>query len=487
MFVLFNGSCCMAAKMIRFCFILSLLLFSNIQLFSKESASRNSLLDRANENYSLVFTDPEKAFQNASVIIIEAQKENNHEAELCAILTQSVYYESKNDFQKLMNSARLLFLKAESYQSPVYQTYAKIDLFNAYAFNGLYENAIEELKQGERIINKINKNDLITTLTRVNLYVAFSNYYLLQKDYENQLKYVRKSAQEYEKLSDGKYRERFRYIDYSNRSKVFIDLRNIDSAEYYAKLSLSKENNFGRDDIQFSNFLVLGRVSRERARYEEAVFYFKEAEKIKGYKNHLNLLTLYDGIIQSYKMLNDTEACRVYEGKRDSFKLSVSENQNKSLHNILDEKSDNTGYQFYLVIFFLLALLVAFVFLYIRRNKILTHQEKNSDEYLKKHPVIKSGEDYSELIGMLKNNDQAFITYFNEVFPDFIPKLLKINPQLIQSDLDFCALLKLKIPTGDIARYKFITIKSVQNKKYYIRKKLNIPKGVDIYNWFSSL
>jgi len=73
------------------------------------------------------------------------------------------------------------------------------------------------------------------------------------------------------------------------------------------------------------------------------------------------------------------------------------------------------------------------------------------------------------------------------VFPDFTPKLIKTNPNLNQSDIEFCALLKLKIPTSDIARYKFITIKSVQNKKYLIRKKLDIPKGVDIYNWFSLL
>lgn len=474
-------------KMIRFCFLLILLLFNNLFLFSKESSVTDDLLNRANENYSLVFTSPEEAFQKSSVILREAQRLNNHEAELCAISTQCVYYESKNDFEKLMSSAKLLFKKAEAYQSPVYQTYAKIDLFNAYAFNGLYAKALEELKQGDKIINRIDKNDLITTLTRVNLYVAFSNYYLLQKDYENQLSYLEASALEYEKLTDRQHKERFRYIDYSNRSKVFIDLKEIDSAEYYAVLSLSKENQYGRDDIQFSNFLVLGRVSVERAQYVKAVSFFKEAENVKGYKNHLNLLILYDNIIQSYKMLNETEEVKEYEVKRDSLKLRVSENQNKSLHNLLKEKGEDTKNRFYFVIFILLVLLAVFMFLYIRKNKILTKQEESSDEYLKENPVIKTGEDYSKLMEMVKKNDPAFITYFNEVFPHFTPKLLKINPDLIQSDVDFCALLKLKISTGDIARYKFITIKSVQNKKYNIRKKLNIPTGVDIYNWFSFL
>lgn len=473
--------------MIRFFLILPLLLIHSVLLFPRDSNSKDDLLNRANKNYSQVFTSPEEAFQEASIILKEAQKVNNHEAELCAISTQCVYYESKNDFEKLMNTAKLLFQKAESYQSPVYQTYAKIDLFNAYAFNGLYNQAFEELEQGEKIINRETKNDLITTLTRINLNVAFSNYYLLQKDYVNQLRRLKMSAIEYEKLTDTKHKERLRYIDYSNRSKVFIDLGKIDSADYYARLSLSKEKNFGRDDIQFSNFLVLGRVSKERSQYDSAIFYFKEAEKIKGYKNHLNLLTLYENIIQSYQMLNEAEEMKEYEDKMDSLKLRVSENQNKSLHTLLNEKGDYTNNKLYIAIVLLFLMLSVFIYLFVRKNKILTYQEKNSDEYLKENPGMKSGENYSELIVMLRNNDPAFITYFNDVFPNFSPRLLEINPDLNQSDLDFCALLKLKLPTSDIARYKFITIKSVQNRKYNIRKKLNIPTSVDIYNWFSSV
>lgn len=79
------------------------------------------------------------------------------------------------------------------------------------------------------------------------------------------------------------------------------------------------------------------------------------------------------------------------------------------------------------------------------------------------------------------------MNYFDEMFPGFSKKLLEINPQIVQSEIEFCSLLKLKISTKDIARYKYITPKTVQNKKYLIRKKLNIPKEIDIYQWFDGV
>ncbi|MCK9616385.1 MAG: hypothetical protein M0R21_00955 [Lentimicrobiaceae bacterium] len=471
--------------MIKYYAILAIFFLGTAMLFSQETTAQKDLLKRAYENDRLVFTRPEEAFQKAAIIMQEAQNEKNKEAELCAISTQCVYYESKNNFEKLMITAKLLFQKAESYQNPVYQTSAKLYLFSAYAFNGLYVKAFEELKQGKNIINKVENKDFITILTRVNLFISFSNYYYFQKDYENQLKYLKLSAHEYEKFTDEKEKEKFRYIDYSNRSGVFIDLKNIDSAEYYVKLSVSKDKGNSINDIQFSNFLVLGRISTEKADYKNAVLYFKEAEKVKGYKNHLNILELYDNIIQAYRMLNEREKVKEYETKRDSLKLDISENQNKSLHNLLNENGKTQKNQYIYALVFFLVLMAIFMFFIIRKNWNLTRQEKISQEYLKENPESKNGEDYSRLLEMLKKNNLAFMPYFDEVFPDFTQKLLKINSKIIQSDIEFCALLKLKMPSHEIARYKFITLKSVQNKKYFIRKKLNIPKGVDIYNWFS--
>lgn len=92
-----------------------------------------------------------------------------------------------------------------------------------------------------------------------------------------------------------------------------------------------------------------------------------------------------------------------------------------------------------------------------------------------------------KLIELVKENNPAFLMYFEEVYPGFSDKLLKINPKINQTELEFCALLKLKMPTKEIAKYKFIAPKTVQNKRYLIRKKLNIPQAIDTYQWFEEL
>lgn len=44
----------------------------------------------------------------------------------------------------------------------------------------------------------------------------------------------------------------------------------------------------------------------------------------------------------------------------------------------------------------------------------------------------------------------------------------------------------LKLSTKKIAQLKSIEPRTVQNKKYKIRKKLDIPSDVDLYNWFET-
>jgi DNA-binding CsgD family transcriptional regulator len=76
---------------------------------------------------------------------------------------------------------------------------------------------------------------------------------------------------------------------------------------------------------------------------------------------------------------------------------------------------------------------------------------------------------------------------FEQAHPEFSLRLLEINPQLSKPEIEFCALLKLNLSTKEIARLKFIETRTVQNKKYRIRKRLNIPGSNDIYNWFGAI
>ena len=465
-------------------FILLFFFLGTALVFSQQTDAQKNLLKKANENFELLNANPEKAFLEAKKIEKEAQKINAKEAELRAINLQCAYYKSKNDFENMMKTAQSLFQKSESYKLIAYQVIAKNVLFEAYVFNGLYDKAFRELEQGKKLINKFNETDSLSIIVKADLFISYSNYYMLKANYKNQLKYIKLAGKEYEKLSEGKSKQRSLYIYYSNLASAYAGVPNSDSAKYYAKLSQLSDDGFGSNNFRFMNLWILGEVATKEKNYKQALLYLKKAESLDGYKVHLNIEDLYDDIIEAYTKLNQQDSVKLYETKKDSLKLIISENQNKSLHTLLDEK-DNNDYKKYIYIFgFVLVVMGGIVFLVIRKNRTLLKQEKASQQYLEKVSENPKGEDYSRLLKTLKENDPAFMVYFNEAFPEFSPKLKALNPEISSSEIEFCALLKLKMPTKDIARYKFIAPKTVLNKKYLIRDKLDIPKSVDIYQWF---
>ncbi len=102
-------------------------------------------------------------------------------------------------------------------------------------------------------------------------------------------------------------------------------------------------------------------------------------------------------------------------------------------------------------------------------------------------------EDFSEtkieeLIKSLQLNDVIFIQNFEKLFPDFFIELKRLsNVPLTTSDLKFCAMLKLGFSTKQIALYTKSTIKSVESKKYRLRKKIDIPYTDDSKIWISAI
>lgn len=468
---------------------LSILIFflGTVLLFSQDTAAQKELLKRTYEKYGLLKTNPEQAFAEAKKIEKEARNINAKEAELRALVIIYVYYRNKNDFESMLTVSNSLFQKAEKYKIPVYQAIAKTMFFESYFYSDLPERAFRELGQGMELIEKSDDKDSITIRTKADLFTHYANYYSLKNDYENQLKYLNLAGGELEKYPVKKYRKRFLYLHYSNIANLYIEMNMPDSAKYYVLLSQLKGEDYTRVTAELNNLQVLGEVAMKEKDYEKALDYFKKAEKLYEGKPHQNIEILFENIIESYTELHLKDSVRLYKAKMDSLKLSISENQNKSLHKLLSE-TNKTNYKIYIYLFgSLLAGMSVALFFIIRKNRILSRQEKISQEYLLKSSGNQNSEAYSKLIEMFKNNDLAFMTYFEEVFPDFTAKVSKLSPGVIQSEMEFYALLKLKISTNDIALYRYIEPKTVRNKKYLIKKKFNIPKEADIYQWFSEL
>ncbi|MCB0450530.1 MAG: two component regulator three y domain-containing protein, partial [Confluentibacter sp.] len=63
---------------------------------------------------------------------------------------------------------------------------------------------------------------------------------------------------------------------------------------------------------------------------------------------------------------------------------------------------------------------------------------------------------------------------FNNADKDFLDKIKLIHPDLTPNDLRFCAYLRLNLSSKEMAPLLNISIKSVETKRYRLRKKLGL-------------
>lgn len=161
--------------------------------------------------------------------------------------------------------------------------------------------------------------------------------------------------------------------------------------------------------------------------------------------------------------------------------------------------------KFYLASLFLVVLFAILLIIFIIRlndAEILLRTEsamsiekahKKIDELVKKAEFnngVKSPakmEELKEIIQLAVENNPAFFIKFNEFDTEFSKKLLSVAPNLVASEVEFCALLRLNFETKEIARYTKSSVRAVEGKKYRIRKKIGMPQGLDINIWMAQI
>ncbi|HOI33158.1 MAG TPA: hypothetical protein PLC47_10350, partial [Bacteroidales bacterium] len=101
-------------------------------------------------------------------------------------------------------------------------------------------------------------------------------------------------------------------------------------------------------------------------------------------------------------------------------------------------------------------------------------------------------EAYSTLLNQLdKASSREPLADFEEVFlqmhQGFYEKLLSINAQLSRSELHLCALLRLNLPSKEIAELLHITVGSVDQKRFAVRQKLKLNTDQNLTNFLIQL
>ena len=84
---------------------------------------------------------------------------------------------------------------------------------------------------------------------------------------------------------------------------------------------------------------------------------------------------------------------------------------------------------------------------------------------------------------MVKQNSPHFWGRFQELHPDFCTKMLKINPKLKNTELIFSAYIYLGFANKEIAEYTFKAIRTIENNRYNLRKKVGLKTDEDFAVW----
>lgn len=393
---------------------------------------------------------------------------------------------SLENFQK----SQILFDNAKEILDQSEDNIHKARFYNVYGrFNielRRVDKALQYNNEAMALIQKSGQSELKNDLL-FSIYFRQAIYFVQKKNYEKALEFFHKA----------KKLDNTGLTDCAIGDYVYMH-KNKDSAYKYVNTAYNKANIRGKDDgIALYANTIMGEYFLTNAQYDKAEETLKKALKINEKTKRIYAYYgkyIYNDLRVLYERTGDKEKAYFYlKAYTDAYyktNTSLLATINQDMESFItgaQQDADHHKSKIYWIIFLSLAglsLLGLYAWRIIRalgkRKEVLTIEAEN----LK---IRINDNKQEEVLELGKKNDPEFLNRFKEVYPEFIDQLLTINPGLESSELIFCAMLKLHFTSKEIASYTLVQHRSVQQKKYRIRKKLNIPGETDIYHFFDTL
>ncbi|WP_431609272.1 tetratricopeptide repeat protein [Chryseobacterium sp. 'Rf worker isolate 10'] len=393
---------------------------------------------------------------------------------------------SLENFQKsqvLFDNAKEILDNSEDkiHKARFYNVYGRFNvelrrIDKAFQYNNEAMSFIEKSGKSEL------KNDLLFSI-----YFRQAIYFIQKKNYEKALEFFHKAK----KLDDSGL------TDCAIGDYVYMH-RDKDSAYKYVTVAFNKANIRGKEDgIALYANTIMGEYYLAYKQYDKAEEVLSKALKINEKTKRIYAYYgkyIYNDLRVLYERTGDKEKAYFYLEaytnayyKTNSSLLATINQDTEAFITGAQKDAEKHRNKIYLIILLSLAglfLLGLYAWRIIRdlgkRKEVLTMEAED----LK---TMMNDNKQEEIIELGKKNDPEFLDRFKEAYPEFIDQLLTINPGLESSELIFCAMLKLHFTSKEIANYTLVQHRSVQQKKYRIRKKLNIPGETDIYLFFDTL
>lgn len=409
------------------------------------------------------------------------QKQNNIEGAFSAYLNISNYLAILNHYKE-----SLIFLdKAEKDISSIKNPELKSRFYGTYARNyfalALHEQSLENFNKSVEYALKISDKEK----RKKRLYLGYS----WKMACFEALK-MPDSMKSMERKILAVSPEPLIYITIANRN---LEEKKPDSTKYYLDKAMAIVDKFSlyeKGRLLFS----YGRLYTEKKEYEKALNYYTQSLSIfEKMKSNSNRRMTYKIISDTYTALNDNDKASEYLKKYSIVNDSIINEEKEVTHvhveKALQQKDQHEKTEkskLYILIFvIILAFLIGGYFI----AKVYLKKQKHKDaEILKKSQETKNlkkklNPAFDEIIHLAKTSDPIFLTRFKEVYPDFYEKMSTQYPNLTSNELKFCALLKLNFSSKEIMDFEYISLRTVETRKYRLRKKLDLPSDVDLNKW----
>jgi DNA-binding CsgD family transcriptional regulator len=370
--------------------------------------------------------------------------------------------------------------------------------------------ALIDIKTGhrQRAIQSLiqMKNDpKINSLTKATTYLTLGNIYLETSEIQPAINYYLESLS----LVKDTDKDKFKVLIYQNLAESYLALKQYDQAFFYNQKSDILLQKINSNELKSSLYLFYSKIYQGILEYKKAYENLKLHQKFASLADNSNYVLKIETIETLHKIESQ---------KRD---LEIKEQKIKLLKS--EEFVAKTKF------FFLILILIGVVFLlfylvkrqrekvkslskaiiqtedelefsYTKTEKMALSIIKNNDfverfknslkQIQTKTNDLESKTALNQLISELQNfkfiNDTKE-ELFNQVDHQFTYKLQKRYPSLSEEERKICILIYLNLKNKDIAVLLNLSVRSVENSRYRIRKKLNLESNDNLLHFFRSL
>jgi DNA-binding CsgD family transcriptional regulator len=366
-----------------------------------------------------------------------------------------------------------------------------------YSYLGLQEKAKEEFLNGLAYVKKIKQREQQQFLTAL-AYENLAHLYRIIERPDSSLFYTQKKIALLNVMEESRIYT-ILVNAYTSMARFKADDEQYDSARIYFDKALAVAGKYNYPYLS-RTYTYKGDIFLQTNNVDSALYYYDKALDNLGETGlKAEYPLLYEKISDIYLSLNDTITARQYEKKNlivekelDNEKLNTAQNilstlisKEKEIKQAQRKKSLLLG-----TVMILLLTAIIFILFFMRQKKINYYQEQEKakeQEQKIQTLTIKVNESLAEIVQLARKNDPSFMVRFQEIYPEFAPTISTYHPQLQLTELQLLALIYLQFTTKEIADCTCRSVRTVQNRKYRLRKKLGIATDIDINIWLNEI